>query len=318
MAKRAIAIDDLPQFAGHPISRICPGPAGRRLAVHVVGALARDETPLVCIPGYTRNMLDFTGLADGLSGLAQSTRPVVLIDLAGRGRSDRVPKGVPYLTPTDAADVIAVCDALGIARAVFAGQGHGGQVAMIIAKQRPALVAGTALIDCGPVTDPRGLVRLRNNVRYLLDLTDTRAIQAALRKILLADYPSETETTLDRLAERVFTRDRRGRLLPLFDVRLIAQLEQFDFDDVLEPQWPLFDCLHHAPLMLARTQLSDQLRRETFDEMYRRRPDAALVTMSGHGSPALLDDPDSIGAIEAFAKLADETEDSQDLNEDAA
>ncbi|MCD7060764.1 alpha/beta fold hydrolase [Pelagibacterium xiamenense] len=305
MAKRATLFDDLPQFAPLGIGRICPGPAGRTIAVHLRGNLGGEETPLVCIPGYNRTMLDYTAFLEGLSGLAGSTRPVVLLDLAGRGRSAPLPRNMQYATPRDAADVIAVCDALGITRAVLVGQGHGGQVAMIVAKQRPSLVGGTVLIDSGPVTDPRGLVRLRNNFRHLVSLRDKRASQAALRKILAADYPSVPDSALDTLGARVYAPGRRGGLVPLFDPRLIGQIEQFEFDDVLEPQWPLFDCLHHAPIMLVRTQMSDQVRRETYEEMRRRRPDAALLTVTGQGSPALLDDGESIGAIEAFAKLSD-------------
>ncbi|WP_404404473.1 alpha/beta fold hydrolase [Pelagibacterium halotolerans] len=308
MAKRATPIDDLEQFAALPVERICPGPAGRTLAVHYTGQLSGESTPIVCIAGYNRTMLDYRALADGL----KSERPVVLLDLAGRGRSDPLPRNAAYTTPGDAADVIAVCDALGVARAVLAGQGHGGQVAMIAAKRRPSLVAGTMLIDSGPVTDPRGLVRLRNNFRHLTSLRDKRASKAALRKILAADYPSVADTSLDALGEHVYAPGKRGGMVPLFDPKLISQIEQFEFDDVLEPQWPLFDCLHHAPLMLVRTQLSDQLRRETYDEMRRRRPDAALLTISGQGSPALLDDVESIDAIAAFAKLADDADDAED------
>lgn len=312
MAKRATSIDDLPQFQSLPVSRICPGPARRRIAIHLAGDLSGEATPLVCIPGYTRTMLDYRALADGLPRLAQSARARVLVDLAGRGRSDPLPRGTAYSTPIDAADVIAACDALGIRRAVLAGQGHGGQVAMIVAKRRPALVAATVLIDSGPVTDPRGLVRLRNNFRHLVGLRNADAGRAALRKILAADYPSEAEPVLDALGGHLFAAGNRGVLRPLFDPRLIDQIEAFEFDDVLEPQWPLFGCLHHAPLMLVRTQLSDQLRRETFEEMRRLRPDAALLTIAGQGCPALLDDAESLSAIEAFARLADAREGAGD------
>ena len=62
----------------------------------------------------------------------------------------------------------------------------------------------------------------------------------------------------------------------------------------------LFDALTCAPLMLLRTQLTDQLRRETFDEMVRRRPDAEALTIAGQGSPALFDQREEIEAVAEF------------------
>ena len=63
-------------------------------------------------------------------------------------------------------------------------------------------------------------------------------------------------------------------------------------------------------LMLLRTQLTDQLRRETFDEMARRRPDAVALLIAGQGSPALFDQHEEIQAVARFvetnsARLAD-------------
>ena len=52
--------------------------------------------------------------------------------------------------------------------------------------------------------------------------------------------------------------------------------------------------------MLLRTQLTDQLRRETFEEMTRRRPDAVALTIDGQGSPALFDQREEIEAVAEF------------------
>jgi hypothetical protein len=75
------------------------------------------------------------------------------------------------------------------------------------------------------------------------------------------------------------------------------------------PQWPLFDALAIAPLLLLRTQLTDQLRRETFDEMRRRRPDALALTIAGQGSPALFDQSEEIEAVAQFVLGISQRED---------
>lgn len=280
-----------------PVQMITAGDARVRLAVHVSGQLAGGLIPLVCLPGYTRNMLDFADFINRVSRLESADRAIVAIDMPGRGRSSHLPKDVPYSTLTDANAIVSVLDALDIGRAIIVGQGHGGQVAMLVARRRPTLLAGTVLVDAAPVTDPRSIVRARNNARHVAALKSRQAARAALLKIVGTAYPGESETRLEALVERQYRFDERGRAHPLYDPRLITQLEAFDFDDVLEPQWQLFDALSHAPLMLVRTQLTDQTRRETFEEMARRREDAGTITISGCGSPALLDGPEEVRAI---------------------
>src|SRR5690606_5081596 len=110
------------------------------------------------------------------------------------------------------------------------------------------------------------------------------------------------ETVLDALALRSHFVDRRGRLQPLFDPALIRLLEPFDLDDVLVAQWQLFDALQVAPLLMLRTQLTQQLRRETLEEMMRRRRDAEAYVLENQGSPALLDSAGDVEPILAFMR----------------
>ena len=86
----------------------------------------------------------------------------------------------------------------------------------------------------------------------------------------------------------------------MFDPRLIDRIKDISFDDILVAQWPLYEALRCAPLMLLRTQLTDQVRRETFEEMAKRRLDAVAITISGQGSPALFDQEAEIEAVAEF------------------
>jgi len=304
MSKARTVPVDHPAFAGLPVSRIALE-TGVSAAVHVAGRLSSTRLPVVCIPGYQRNMSDFADFAtyyrSGGGG------PVVLIDLPGRGRADDRIKVEDYGSPADARDVASVMAALGIARAVILGQGYGGQVAMVLAAEHPLLVAGTVLVDAGPVADSRGIVRLRNNLQHVKTLRSEKAVRAGFRRILAGDYPEIAEEQLEHLIGRTHFIDKRGRARPLYDPRIMAMMDSINFDDVLEAQWPLFDALTCAPLMLMRTQLTDQVRRETFEEMTRRRPDARAVTIQGQGSPALFDRPEEIEAIAAFVHLINRT-----------
>src|SRR5690606_1244439 len=117
-----------------------------------------------------------------------------------------------------------------------------------------------------------------NNMQHIASLRGAKTVEAGFRRILGGDYPGKTETDLAALALRTHWFDKRGRARPLFDDALLERIKDISFDDVLVPQWPLFDALSPAPLMILRTQLTDQLRRETFDEMTRRRPDAIALS----------------------------------------
>jgi len=52
--------------------------------------------------------------------------------------------------------------------------------------------------------------------------------------------------------------------------------------------------------MVMRTQLTDLLRRETFDEMLRRRRDAEGYIVEGQASPALLNQSGDVEPITRF------------------
>ena len=138
------------------------------MAVHVSGSLGPGRMPLVCVPGYNRNMSDFADLLRLLQFGTGGTQPIVLVDLKGRGRSTDRTSSSGYSSITDAADLVEVLRALAVERAIFVGQGYGGQVLMALAASRPSLIAGCVLIDSGPVSDSRGLVRLRNTLNDLV------------------------------------------------------------------------------------------------------------------------------------------------------
>ena len=291
---------DHPAFASLPVQMVTLAESQLQAAVHISGTLSSKRLPVVCIPGYQRNMSDFTEFADYFQRVGGGKWPVVLIDLPGRGRSSDRANAQDYGSPRDARDIAAVLAALGIARAVFLGQGYGGQVSMALAPMHPLLVAGVVLLDAGPVTDSRGIVRLRNNLKHIESLRGAKPVTAGFRKMLLGDYPGINESQLDALMLRSHFFDKRGRVRPLHDSRLIDALEAFSFDDILAAQWPLYDALRATPLMLLRTQLTDQVRRETFEEMTRRRPDATALTIAGQGSPALFDQHEEIEAVAEF------------------
>jgi len=301
MAKPPV-LDDIPAFKALPVQRVTLGRAGDEIAVHVAGSLAGGRPAVLCLAGYNRNMADFTEFVPLLHRLLKTDWPVALLDLRGRGRSSKRAQAGDYTTTNDAHDVSTVARALGIGSAIVVGQGHGGQVAMALALERPALIAGIVLMDAGPTVTPQSLVRLRSNVETITGFRGTGGLTSMLRRMMAANYPETQEAELDKLAARTHVIDPDGRAVPLYDRALIARLSGFAHDDVLEPQWQFYDLLRHMPVMLLRTELTDQLPQAVLEEMMRRRPEALAIAVARQGSPALLDRVDEIGAIAEFIR----------------
>lgn len=302
MAKHRSAPDDHKPFSALPVQMMTLDSGAERVAIHVRGTLSSKRLPLLCVPGYHRNMTDFTEFAGHFQRLMGEDWPIVLVDMRGRGRSSHRADRNDYTSVGDARDLRIVADALGIESAVMMGQGYGGQVTMALAALQPRLIAGTILIDAGPVSDPRGLVRLRNNLRHIGEVRGKAHLNNVFRRMLAVDYPGLDEAELDALAARTHYIDARQHAKPLFDMHLLTMLETFEHDDVLVAQWALFNALAVGPLMMLRTQLTDQLRRETFEEMSRRRTDAVTVAIEGQGSPALLNSSKDAQAVAEFVR----------------
>lgn len=299
MLRRKVSLEDHEPFARLPVRMIALG-GGAQLAMHVTGRLDGLRLPLICVPSYARNMTDYADFISTFHHLTDHDWPVILVDLQGRGRSSYRQKANQYSTVKDGADLAALCDALGIEQGIFVGQGHGGQAVMAMAEHRSGLIGGTILIDAGPVTDTPGLARMRDNLQQLTAMRSARQFQATARQVYGLAHPGATNAELDEIAFRVHMLTKRGRARPLYDAALIKLLEDVKFDDVFAPQWPLFDLLHGAPLMLVRTQLTDSLQRATFERMGDRRSDAIQIVVPGQGTPALLTAEDEVGAMADF------------------
>jgi pimeloyl-ACP methyl ester carboxylesterase len=101
-----------------------------------------DGPLIVLLPGLTANAHAFDGLVQaGLSPRFQA----LALDLRGRGLSDAPAHG--YAMADHAADVIGLLDALGIARAIFAGHSFGGLLTYYLAAQYPARVSRLIILD---------------------------------------------------------------------------------------------------------------------------------------------------------------------------
>lgn len=261
------------------------------------GGAKSAATPVICLPGYWRTCRDFEELAVHLS----STRRVLTPDMRGRGRSGRASDPGDYHFDHLANDVIALLDALGIARAVFVGMALGAQLSMDIAVRKPSYVAGVVLNDSGPESNPLAGKRMAafsggDELTYEQALDRVRAQYAP-------DFPRLGEADWVRLVRRGYSETAAGRFVRDYDQLTNQELgrmkaERPDF-------WKEFLAIRNIPIAILRGENSDFLTEDIATRMVAANPAATLYTIPGCGHPPTLYEPEAIFAVEALLAMVE-------------
>jgi pimeloyl-ACP methyl ester carboxylesterase len=287
-----------------PRSTFVTSQDGLKLHVLQWSPRAGAATPVVCLPGLTRNCADFETLATTLAADPKSPRGVLALDSRGRGKSDYDRNPANYNPQTELADVLAVITALDIGRAIFVGTSRGGILVMLLGAVRPGAIAGCVLNDIGPVIEPEGLARIKGYVGKLPRLASYQEAADVLRELFAGRFPKLSHEDWLAFARRTF-KETGGRIVPDYDLKLGQTLAGIDLERPLPPLWKQFDSLARVPIMLIRGTNSDILSEKTAAAMRARRKSLELVTVADQGHAPLLMDPETIGHIAAFIANCD-------------
>ena len=267
---------------------------GLKLFYRDIGDSNSPNTPVLCVPGLTRNSRDFIDLAEHLS----ADRRVICPDLRGRGFSDYDPNYKNYQPVTYVADVIKLLDDLGIDKVVWIGTSLGGIMAMVAALRSPERLAGVVLNDIGPVLAEAGLNRIKSYTGKLPPVTSWQdAIDQAKQVYGDSLRGIDDERWVD-LVRRNYREDENGIPKPDMDPKIGDAMRESG-GTIADP-WPIFEGLIPIPTLALRGAHSDLLDEETFEEMGKRKPDLIRVTVPDRGHTPLLDEPVCLEAIDAF------------------
>jgi pimeloyl-ACP methyl ester carboxylesterase len=253
-------------------------------------------TPVLCLPGLTRNCRDFESIATRL----QRSRRVLSADLRGRGLSQYDPNWRNYHPGTYVADVAALLADAGVERVVVLGTSLGGIIAMILAATMPRLLAGAILNDIGPEVAPEGLQRISSYVGRTAPVTNWDEAVALVRATNGLAWPGATDQDWLQIARRTY-REVDGVPRPDMDP-MIGEAVRAAPSGAAPDLWPVYSAMRPIPVLALRGAISDVLSQATFDRMAREKPDLFRVTVPGHGHAPTLDEPESIEAIDAFLK----------------
>lgn len=258
-------------------------------------------TPVVCLPGLTRNSKDFEEIAPRLG----ASRRVICPDFRGRGQSGRAADPLTYRPDVELADTLALLDHLGLARVAVLGTSRGGIVAMLMAAKALDRLAGVALNDIGPRIDKAGLLRIRTYLGVVPPFTRWEQAVTAM-KITNPGFPTLSEEDWLTFAKRVF-RDEGGVPRADYDAGLTQTFPSAaDIEAGKVPElWGLMDLLVNVPALVLRGEHSDLLSADTVAEMQRKHAGLAAVTVKDRGHVPFLDEPESVAAIDEWLLAVD-------------
>ena len=252
----------------------------------------RDQPPILCIPGLTRNARDFELLAERHAGDWR----VLALDLRGRGLSDFDPQPERYAPHFYLADIIKLLDQLGIADAVFVGTSLGGIVTMLVAATEPERIAGALINDVGPDIDREGLEFIGTYVGKDERFADWGAAAAELGRRNARRFPTYSPSDWEGMARRWCVEDG-GKVRFDYDMR-IADNFQRALDAKPVDAWPMLEGLKGKPVTIVRGATSDLLSVEAAERMQRELPDAELVVVPDASHAPSLDEPESVAALD--------------------
>jgi pimeloyl-ACP methyl ester carboxylesterase len=252
---------------------------------------------VIALAGLTRNSHDFDYLMHHMPEDIRVIRP----DYRGRGESAWT-GAATYTVPQEAADVLALMDHLGIARAAFLGTSRGGLIAMYLAAVAHDRVAGICLNDVGPVLEAEGLQRIfdyvgRNPVARTLEGVADRL------PMVMPGFANVPESRWAEEAVRHYVQTDEGVKINYDPALREAFLGAFK-GDAVPTAWPLFDACAGLPLALIRGANSDLLSAASAAEMRARRPDMIFAEVPDRAHVPFLDEPESVAAITAWLDQA--------------
>lgn len=257
-------------------------------------------TPVLCLPGLTRNAKDFETIAPRLA----ASRRVICPDFRGRGLSGRADPST-YRPDQECADTLMLLDQLGVGRFGIIGTSRGGIVAMVMAARALPRIAGVVFNDIGPRIDKAGLLRIRSYLGTEASFAHWGDAVEAM-KFTTPGFETLSEAEWLGFARAVF-RDIGGKPHTDYDPGLTANFpSSADIEAGKVPElWGLLDLMAEVPSVVFRGEHSDLLSAQTVQEMQAHHRRLVAVTVKDRGHVPFLNEPECAAAIDRWLTAID-------------
>lgn len=253
------------------------------------------RVPVLCLPGLTRNCMDFDHLAAHLL----PRRCVIAPDMRGRGRSQYDANWLNYHPLAYVDDVWSVLQQLAVPRVIVIGTSLGGLMAMLMAMMRPQALAGVVLNDVGPEVDASGAHRIYSYVGRLTVVNNWQQATAQMQATFGIALPDLSPQQWQEFTAASYIADANGVPRLAADPK-IGELLRMVPPGFMPGMWVAFAALRSLPTLALRGALSDLLSSRIFSHMQREHPKMVAVTVPNRGHAPTLDEPVSLAAIDRF------------------
>jgi pimeloyl-ACP methyl ester carboxylesterase len=312
--------DDFLSLGPHGFHRIAYTEWGNAANAHIV----------MCVHGLTRNSRDFDFLAQSL----QRRVRVVCMDVAGRGRSDWLPRNGDYTFRQYQTDAAALIARVTNPRAQSApaqwlqalkqtanpavdwvGTSMGGLIGMLLAAQPRSPIRRLVLNDVGPFIPWAALLRLKSNLATPKRFASLAEVESMLRQAC-AQWGTLSDEQWRHLAEHSVQRSEDGSYVLACDPAVgVATAWGWSPEAKLGNRsllgmelWSVWQAVQ-CPTLVIRGADSEVLTPDTIARMQERGPRTTVVELPGIGHAPSLMAADQIALVHDF--LTDDAEEQQ-------
>jgi pimeloyl-ACP methyl ester carboxylesterase len=286
--------------ARKPTSRRAEGADG--ISLHLL-EWSLEGVPLLFLHGFGNE----AHIWDDFAPVVAPHYRTLALDHRGHGDSAWDSQG-RYEHETMVDDVEAVTDALGVERLVLVGHSLGGRISTLFAGRHPERLAGLVLVDIGPEVDPRGRMRIRQDVEANVSPT-FGSVEEYARMLSLA-YPAGRADALLRMARHSLRAREDGRYELKMDPALRGAMGAPAEDaealesEMVKAQWSALARIS-CPTLVVRGAASDILSPEIADRMVDEvLQDGRLAVVPQAGHSVMTDNPEGFEAAVSGFVLA--------------
>jgi len=258
----------------------------RGLTFHYVEWGAAPAPPLLCLHGITQTAHSWDEVAAELSGAHR----VLCVDQRGHGDSDWAPDG-DYSRQTQAADLDALTDTLGLSRFILAGMSMGGINAITFTARHPEKVRALIIVDVSPEIQVRGVENIRNFIQAADELDSFEAFVERAHQF-------NPRRSLDNIRSRLSHNLKQlpsGKWTWKYDKALRSPERGFQASALFN----LWDDVHtiRCPTLIIKGGESDILSAESADKLQAAIPGSRVAVVPGAGHSVMGDNPAAFVAV---------------------
>ncbi|MCR8922883.1 alpha/beta hydrolase [Dasania sp. GY-MA-18] len=254
------------------------------------------KATILCLHGLTRNSADFDFICSHLS----KDYRLIAADQRGRGLSSYDPQAENYHPGIYVQDMLTLLNTLSIPKVILLGTSLGGLMSLMLSAMVPERITASILNDVGPELDASGLARIQEYVGKQTPVTNWQQAVVQARKINAKELPDLNASDWESFTRAIYRENEQGQPVLAYDPA-IAQLMNANKTTAAPPDlWPLFELIAHKPLLLIRGQTSDILTLDCVHKMQSIKPTMEYCEVANRGHAPLLNEPQSLTAIEQF------------------